>query len=186
MVSRNQGLLMSFFRLCVCRLSNQFVDECTNIKCPASSELLIFRCSFLCWCHIECDTASLRTLFLDCARLGVLAHWMHGMCASWYRECNKEGLQARQYDVTGVLEARGSAHCALGFKPSPCPACHGHCALLHRQGAGLASLPADSLLPSCGHIQQVFSNSFLWQEWGSPVSDCFAAHDFWGLHRCKL
>lgn len=74
--------------------------------------------------------------------------------------CYREGLQARQCNVTGVLGARGSAHCALGFKPSLCPACHGRCVLLHRQRAGLPPLPADSLLPSCGHLNLVEINWF--------------------------
>ena len=73
--------------------------------------------------------------------------------------CYREGLQARQCDVTGVLGARGSAHCALGSKPLLCPACHGCCVLLHRQGVGLPTLPADSLLPSCGHFKLVSFHS---------------------------
>lgn len=111
------------------------------------------------WYYIQCDIASLRVLLVECAWVCVLAHWMHGMCASWYRVCYREGLQARQCNVTGVLGARGSAHCALGFKPSLCPACHGRCVLLHRRGAGLPTPPADSLLPSCGYLKLVFFHS---------------------------
>lgn len=79
---------------------------------------------------------------------------MNGMHASGSSVFYREGLQARQCDVTGVLGARGSARCALGFKPSLCPAWHGRC-VLHRQGAGLPLQPEDSLLPSCGHLKLV-------------------------------
>lgn len=121
-----------------------------NHTCPFFGLICILQWNLiLCWCHTECDSATVRVLVVGC----VLAHWMHGMCASWH-SVYREGLKARQWecDVTGVLRARGSAHCALGFEPSLCPACHGRCAFLCRQGAGPPPLLADSLVPSCGHL----------------------------------
>ena len=156
----------------------------------------VFCNPILCCCHIECDSASLEVLPADCSWVGVcvcvcvcvgvcvLAHWMHAMCASGYWVCCREGLQARQCDVTGVLGARGSAHCALGFKPSLCPAWHGRCVLLHRRGAGLPPQPADSLLPSCGHLTLVYLNGFQKASLGW-IDECYflLSHD--AHHRKK-
>jgi len=121
------------------------------IKCHSGPIFMFSGTQSSCWCHTERDSAGLRVLLVERER------WLafrHGMCASWYWVCYREGLQARQGDDTGVLGARGSAHCALGFEPSLCPAWHGRCVLLHRRGARPASTARQT--PSC-HLVATWS-----------------------------